>query len=258
MDVRKALVVYNARKNKEHQTAVKTVRSALRKLGVKFKFAVKENATKNMMKGIDLVITVGGDGTFIEASHLIDNDTLILGVNSDPKSSEGVHTMATRFDFEEKLKKILRGDFSVERWHRLSAVLDGKALPPSLNEVYIGTLHQFLTSRYTLIRGGKREPQKSSGVIVSTGCGSTAWYASAGGRPFPRTSHEGRFIIREPYRGRLTPIKTTEGVVDSGLTVESNMRKGCVAIDSTKVFGFGRGSVVTVNLSNKPLHVIVF
>jgi len=258
MDVRKALVVYNARKNKEHQKAVQAVRSALRKLGIKFRFVVKENATNLMMRGTDLVITVGGDGTFIEASHLIEDDTLILGVNSDPKSSEGVHTMATRFDFERKMGLIIGGDFSVERWCRLGAVLDGKALPLSLNEVYIGTLHQFLTSRYTLIDRGKREPQKSSGIIVSTGCGSTAWYASAGGKPFPRTSHEGRFIVREPYKGRLTPIKTIQGIVDGGLTVESNMRKGCVAIDSTKVFGFARGGVVTVNVSDRPLHVVVF
>jgi len=258
MDITKALVVYNARKNKEHQTAVKTVRSALRRLGIRFRFVVKENATKRMMRGIDLVVTVGGDGTFIEASHLIEDDTLILGVNSDPKSSEGVHTMATRFDFERKMRMVLTGDFSVERWHRLRTVLDGKELPLSLNEVYIGTLHQFLTSRYTLIRGAKREQQKSSGIIVSTGCGSTAWYASAGGKPFPRTVREGRFIVREPYRGRLTPIRMTEGVVDGGLAVESNMRKGCVAIDSTKVFGFGRGSAATVTVSDRPLHVVTF
>lgn len=33
---------------------------------------------------IDLVITIGGDGTILRASHYVDNSASIFGVNSDP------------------------------------------------------------------------------------------------------------------------------------------------------------------------------
>ena len=41
------------------------------------------------LSAFDLVITVGGDGTFLEASHHIKANTPILGVNSDPQRSVG-------------------------------------------------------------------------------------------------------------------------------------------------------------------------
>ena len=36
------------------------------------------------IKDVDLVITVGGDGTLLEASHFLDSSIPVLGVNSDP------------------------------------------------------------------------------------------------------------------------------------------------------------------------------
>ncbi len=36
------------------------------------------------VRGYDLVVTLGGDGTFLEVSHYV-KDTPILGVNSDPR-----------------------------------------------------------------------------------------------------------------------------------------------------------------------------
>ncbi|PQQ18704.1 NADH kinase-like isoform X2 [Prunus yedoensis var. nudiflora] len=33
---------------------------------------------------VDLVVTVGGDGTLLQASHFIDDSVPVLGVNSDP------------------------------------------------------------------------------------------------------------------------------------------------------------------------------
>jgi NAD+ kinase len=258
MDVRKVLVVYNARKHGEHQKSLATVRSVLKRRRISSSFIIKEKAKKRMMRDVDMVLSVGGDGTFIEASHLIEDRTPLWGINSDPFSSEGVHTSATRFDFERKLRLVLDGDFSVERWSRLRTVLDGKELPPALNEVYIGTYSQYTTSRYVLHFGDKEEEQKSSGIIVTTGCGSTAWYHSAGGKPYPRDSRLIKFIVREPYPGRLTPSTITSGTVKDRLKVESKMKDGCLAIDSTKVFDFKKKRIASISLSDKPLHVVVF
>lgn len=42
------------------------------------------------IRDVDLVITVGGDGTLLKASHFLDETIPILGVNSDPTRIEEV------------------------------------------------------------------------------------------------------------------------------------------------------------------------
>jgi NAD kinase len=260
MDIRKALVIYSSGKRGEHEKTLKEVKSALKERRIKSVFVEKGNEKPSMMKGTDLVVSVGGDGTFIEAAQLIENDTPIFGVNSDPSTSEGAHTTATRHDFRKKLGLILDGDFSVEKWTRLRPTLGKKKLPLSLNETYIGAEHLFNTSRYAIAFHNGREEQKSSGILIATGCGSTAWYASAGGRPFSKAAHEGRFIVREPYCGHLVCGRMVQGIFKDGesITVGSKMIDGVVVVDSAKVFKFPKGSVVRIEVSDKPLHVIVF
>src|SRR5262245_64851200 len=50
----------------------------------------------------DLVVTVGGDGTFFAASHYV-RSTPIFAVNSDPENSLGLFTAAGPGDFREPL-----------------------------------------------------------------------------------------------------------------------------------------------------------
>lgn len=38
----------------------------------------------------DLVVTVGGDGTLLQASHFMDDSIPVLGVNSDPTQPDEV------------------------------------------------------------------------------------------------------------------------------------------------------------------------
>lgn len=261
MKLKNVYVVYSDSKSKEHKKTINDIKKILKKLKIKVKYEKKENKNKKLPKKIDLVISVGGDGTFIDASHLIMDDTLILGVNSDPFHSEGAHTSATRKDFEEKIRKIIEGDFTVEKWTRLEVFINsGKKKELALNEVYIGASNIYNTSRYFLFAHGKWEEQKSSGVLISTGCGSTAWYSSAGGRPFSKTAKEARFIVREPYCGHLVCGRTISGIIKEKeeITIKSNMRDGMVAIDSFKVYPLPKGKTVTIRISEKPIHVIVF
>jgi len=260
MDIMKALVIYSSGKRGEHERTIKEEKSALKEHRIKSIFIEKGKEKPSMVKGVDIVVSVGGDGTFIEAAQLITDDTPMLGVNSDPSTSEGAHTSATRHDFRKKIRLILDGDFSVEKWTRLKPILGKKKLPSSLNEIYIGAEQLFNTSRYVIAFHGGREEQKSSGILIATGCGSTAWYSSAGGRPFSKMAHEGRFIVREPYCGHLVCGRMVQGIFKAGesVLVESKMKDGIVVVDSAKVFKFPKDSMVKVDVSDRPLHVIVF
>ena len=67
-----------------------------------------EKLNKKLFQNKDLIIAVGGDGTFLMASHFIFDKTPILGVNSDPRFKEGFFMTSEKNDFERKFKKFLR------------------------------------------------------------------------------------------------------------------------------------------------------
>lgn len=62
------------------------------------------NDLSQPIRGVDIVVTVGGDGTLLRASHFMDGEIPVLGVNSDPTQSKEVTLVA-----ENKLRIIWRG-----------------------------------------------------------------------------------------------------------------------------------------------------
>ena len=75
------------RSHEDHEATQAEVREALSDLGVKAEFAV--GARTRHEGSYDLVVTVGGDGTLLAASHLLGPETPVLGVNSAPEHSVG-------------------------------------------------------------------------------------------------------------------------------------------------------------------------
>ena len=123
---------------------------------------------RDILEDKDLVITLGGDGTFTRAAHIV-HSSLILGINSNPKKSEGALTSITIGEIG-KLKELARGNFKIIIRERADVIINGRLLDEkALNEVYIGAFSQFHSSRYKINFKGKKEEQRSSGVIVSTG-----------------------------------------------------------------------------------------
>ncbi|GMI58379.1 hypothetical protein ScalyP_jg2601 [Parmales sp. scaly parma] len=51
------------------------------------------------LQGVDLVVAVGGDGTVLSCSHLLDNGTIpLLGINSDPSTESDKKSVCTKKD----------------------------------------------------------------------------------------------------------------------------------------------------------------
>lgn len=48
------------------------------------------NNLSEPIHGVDVVVTVGGDGTLLRASHFMDDTIPVFGVNSDPTQLEEV------------------------------------------------------------------------------------------------------------------------------------------------------------------------
>jgi hypothetical protein len=111
---------------------------------------------------------------------------------------------------------------------------DGQAVT-ALNEVFVGHVsHQ--SARYTLELDGRAERQSSSGLVVSTGTGATAWAASLNrllGLALPEPCDQKlAYFVREAWPSAATGTTLTAGLVDR-LAVVCELGEGGV------VFGDG-------------------
>lgn len=160
---------------------------------------------KEQILDYDMVISLGGDNSFIYVTHFIGNIP-ILGINSDPRRSTGALCAVTANSIERVAKSIQNEKFRIENWTRLQATIDGKLITPATSEYFFGEKLRKDMSRHILIYRGKEYEQKSSGIIIATGAGSTGWYDSAnrfswpGGDRFDKTEQKAAFIVTEPYR----------------------------------------------------------
>jgi len=218
-----------------------------------------ENIKKSDLDSSNLIITLGGDGTFVKAANLA-GDTPILGINAEPNKSEGALT-SINITETEKLKEILSGNFRTIHRQRAKVTLNSRVLDElALNEVYIGSLSQFHSSRYKIKFKGNEEEHRSSGVIISTGTGSPAWFYSAGGKIFAHDEEKLGFIVREPYFGkRLFNPKMLSGEIKKGekITLESEKDFGGILAINDSTFSFNKGDIAEIELSDKPLKVII-
>lgn len=207
----------------------------------------------------DLVITVGGDGTFLEAARHIKKG-VVWGVNSDPSWSVGRFCSGNPDNFEILLNKILAGKAAVKKIDRLSlSFSDGTRSMNVLNDILICHHNPGAMSRYYLTVGKVREEQRSSGVWIATAAGSSGGLHSAGGRVLPQENKEFQYRPRELYRAKNTRYQLKGGVLKPAqkITLTSLMREGVVFVDGSHVcLPFSFGARVFVTHSPNPLKII--
>ena len=207
---------------------------------------------------VDLVVTVGGDGTLLDASHKVDGVPM-LGVNSNPARSVGFLTGVNADTFPNVLNAILDGKMKPLELLRLDVAVNGKsARVPVLNDVLYCHVNPAATSRYTLARGKKREEQKSSGIWIATPAGSTAAILSAGGFAEPLTARRFQFRVREPYAPPGHSLKIIQGFIKppAPLEFENFMREGALYLDGNHIrVRVGMGDKISITAHPEPLMV---
>lgn len=154
------------------------------------------------VRGYDLVVTVGGDGTFLDVARGV-LDTPMLGVNSDPTTSVGFFCAATALDVAALLARLDAAPRS--RVGRLRVAVNGESLPqPVLNDVLLAHANAAAVTRLRLESDGQVQSLKSSGLLVATAAGSTGWIYQEGGEPMPlddaRIQYHVRGVRGEPFR----------------------------------------------------------
>lgn len=124
----------------------------------------------------DIVVAIGPDGLIANTLKYLDGQPLI-GVNPDPLRWDGVLLPFRAGDLRLILRDVARGRRPMKGVTLAKAELnDGQTLY-AVNDLFIGR-RSHVSARYELSLDGRAERQSSSGIIVSTGLGSTGWLKS--------------------------------------------------------------------------------
>lgn len=166
----------------------------------------------------DVVAAVGQDGLVANVMKYLHGQPLI-GINPDPARWDGILLPFEAGQAEEVIAKTVAGNHAAKEITMAQASTQDGQCMLAVNDLFIGQ-RTHVSARYDITWNRKREHQSSSGIIVSTGLGSTGWYKSvitqAAGiaRTFlGKDFHAGRlrwdddrltFVVREPFPSRST------------------------------------------------------
>jgi NAD+ kinase len=121
-----ALMYYH----KLHKEMEEKVAKSFRELGVEVKVVNRLTVNRDLLRWTDLIVPVGGDGTFLLAASraspfFIEHSKPIVGFNSDPARSEGRLLLPKQYstDVKDAAKKILTGEFDWMHRSRLRITL---------------------------------------------------------------------------------------------------------------------------------------
>lgn len=133
--------------------------------------------------GTDLVLSVGGDGTFLSAAHTVSDVGLpILGVNF------GRLGFLSENRADAVLRALMQGEFAIEYRTVLNATVKGPGarkdiglLPYAVNEVCIHRKGPSVLGINVSVDSSPLPTYWCDGIIIATSSGSTAYSLSVGG-----------------------------------------------------------------------------
>lgn len=213
----------------------------------------------------DIVVVAGQDGLVANTLKYL-NGQPVIAVNPAPDRFDGVLLPFKTGDVRLVTASVLRTTFKSRNITMAEAKTnDGQRLL-AVNDFFIGPRLP-VSARYEIELAGKREVQSSSGVIVSTGLGSTGWMKSVvtgalavagqsgAAKPLPWDARELRFAVREPFPSRITGTSLVFGAVteQQSLVLTSRSAEG-VVLFSDGVVGdaieFNAGSRLAIGLAS--------
>jgi len=227
----------------------------------------------------DLVVVLGQDGLVANVLKYLDNQW-VIGVNPDPARWEGVLLPFTPQQLEAVVPDVFLKMRRIRRVTMAQADLNTGQILYGVNDLFIGP-RSHSSARYTIEINGRREDQSSSGIIVSTGLGSTGWLRSvlAGatgiaaaltGRSFPDSSEQEFdwgldhlvFSVREPWPSKTSSAGITFGRITpkTPLRIESHMpENGVIFSDGIEAdfLQFTSGTLATISIAPKQGHLVV-
>ncbi len=263
---------------------------------LKAKILEREFLSSYIFSPEQLIVIVGRDGLVANTAKYLDGN-LILAVNPDEARNDGV---LLPFNSANFINGLLQVQDNKAKYHKISLaevkLNDGQSLM-AFNDFYIGA-KTHVSSRYLLRHAGKEERHSSSGILVSTGAGSTGWMSSVfnmanslqklhapvqkmaskslkkikapsksssdptiSPRKMNWETEELFFVVREPFRSKITGINLTAGYIQKGKTleIESLMPDyGVIFSDGVEddYLSFNAGAIANIGLADKKANLV--
>jgi NAD kinase len=253
------------REDAVYRQAVEVTRRSMQ-FDLKLQFLDRALAPTVLFTEKDLIITLGQDGLVANTAKYVKGQP-IVAVNPDPERFDGVLLPFLPEQVRDAVGAVLNGKAPIHEVTMAEArFADGQRIL-AFNDLFLGA-SSHVSARYKITLGGQTEFQSSSGVLVSTGAGSTGWISSVfnmakgiasamGGKPpqAVRMNWEDPrlfFIAREPFISRHSSADLVAGWVSDGedLVLESTMPAGgCVFSDGIEAdsIPFNAGATVRVH-----------
>lgn len=211
--------------------------------------------TVDSLSVCDAVTSLGGDGTFLRAARLVEEDEIpVLGIKI---RSLG---FLTEDDPERAVSELFSGKCMVQERMRLKSVREGDEngdVYTALNDIVI---HGVGVSRVLHLRisigNTALGEYLADGLIVSTPTGSTAYSLAAGGPIINPVTLES-FILTPlcPHSLSVRPV-----VISSEETLIIELIEGgdsMITIDGQEVCGISEGDRIRIGRSDKVTKLIV-
>lgn len=238
----------------------------------KFKILYRSFLSSFIFTETDLILVIGQDGLLANTAKYVDGQP-IIGINPDFDRYDGVLVKHQLDTLETNLKSWLEGKINVEEVTMAQATLGNGQTLVAFNDFYIGAATH-VSSRYQISFEGKQENQSSSGVLISTGAGSTGWLSSVFNMTtaisgkivkqpiLNRQDNQLVFVVREPFLSKMSQVSIGYGRITTSreLKITSHMpTNGVIFSDGIEsdFLAFNSGSTVTVGLADKKALLVV-
>ena len=234
----------------------------------------------------DIAVAVGQDGLVANTLKYLHGQPLV-GVNPDPARYDGQLLPFLVADLDEIIPEVFRKTRPTKAVTMAKASLNNGQTLYAVNDIFIGPKSHG-SARYTLHHVDRVERHSSSGVIVSTGMGSTGWLTSliTGARGIAAAAEEGQapereqsyravaamrvpwdadhlyFTVREPFPTKTTGASLVFGrvSVEKPLLIESHMpERGVIFSDGIEAdfVEFNSGSRVKITVAERKGILVV-
>ena len=221
--------------------------------------AADHDALHRELPGTDVLVVLGGDGTFLRAAHaVIADDVPLLGINV---GKVGFLSKVEAKDIDGVLAKLVEGRYEIEPRMALEGrILRGGSTPVgdrllALNDVVVarGSLARVVRLD-TSIDGTHLASFIADGLVVASPTGSTGYSFSAGG---PILGPTARNLVVTPIAGYLTTIRSV--VVGPTAVVRCRVvdaHEALVSVDGREDIPLAVGDVVEVRAIERPVRLV--
>jgi NAD+ kinase len=213
--------------------------------------------------GLDLAVSLGGDGSMLRAVELVAADGVpVLGVNF---GHLGYLTVIEPGETHEAIRRVLEGRFDIEERAMLDVACALAAAPPddaprrfhALNEAVLERTVSSATVQLGVSLDGQFfTSYAADGLIVATPTGSTAYAFSARG-PIVASTH--RSIQLTPVSPHMLFDRTL--VLDPETVVRLEVRGGrpaALSVDGRRVAVLGDGDAIECTISDRVARLVTF